>query len=138
MTPAVLRLRNLSTHRPLLRDIAVNAKTAVARLPLTVAHLPDIRGHFPGKPVVPAVLILDAMFRLAKELPGDRDRVDEEFDFVRNAKFRRVVTPADVSLSLEVSTLDHATFKALAFVTTRSHARLLAAEAEFGLYDEIR
>lgn len=137
-------LRHLSTlraasQRPLLHDVAVHlhGRTAAATLPLTVAHLPDLRGHFPNNPIVPAVFILDAMFRLARELPGERNRHDQ-FDFVRSAKFRRVVTPKDHRLSLEVQRLGPDAFKGLAFVSSTNQGRRLAAEAEFGNHQDRR
>ena len=59
------------------------------------------QGHFPGAPVMPGVLILEAMAQVAGVMIY-RDMPDEEkkrkliyFTGVENAKFRRPVVPGD-------------------------------------------
>ena len=65
------------------------------------------QGHFPGAPVMPGVLILEAMAQVAgvllyRELP-DEDRCSKLIYFtgVENAKFRRPVVPGD-QLRMEI------------------------------------
>jgi beta-hydroxyacyl-ACP dehydratase FabZ len=65
------------------------------------------QGHFPGSPVMPGVLILEAMAQVAGVMLY-RDMPDEEksskliyFTGVENAKFRRPVVPGD-QLRMEV------------------------------------
>ena len=65
------------------------------------------QGHFPGAPVMPGVLILEAMAQVAGVLLY-RDMSDEDkgkkliyFTGVENAKFRRPVVPGD-QLRLEI------------------------------------
>ncbi len=57
------------------------------------------QGHFPGAPVMPGVLIIEAMAQVAgvliyRDLP-DREKKLIYFTGIENAKFRRPVTPGD-------------------------------------------
>ena len=67
---------------------------------------PFFQGHFPGKPVMPGVLILEAMAQGAAILM--RNESDEDlvplFMGIDKARFRRQVVPGD-QLRLEVETL---------------------------------
>jgi len=63
------------------------------------------QGHFPGKPVMPGVLIIEAMAQtggvlLLNEVP-DRDKKLIYFVAIDNARFRRPVLPGD-QLRLEL------------------------------------
>jgi beta-hydroxyacyl-ACP dehydratase FabZ len=67
---------------------------------------PFFQGHFPGKPVMPGVLILEAMAQGAAILmkkDSDEDMVPL-FMGIDKARFRRQVVPGD-QLRLEVETL---------------------------------
>jgi 3-hydroxyacyl-[acyl-carrier-protein] dehydratase len=64
------------------------------------------RGHFPGKPIMPGVLIIEAMAQtggvlLLQEVP-DREKKLLYFVAVDDARFRRPVFPGD-QLRLEVT-----------------------------------
>lgn len=57
------------------------------------------QGHFPGAPVMPGVLIVEAMAQVAgvliyRDLPGKEKKLIY-FTGIENAKFRRPVTPGD-------------------------------------------
>jgi len=66
------------------------------------------QGHFPGKPIMPGVLIIEALaqlggFLLLLEIP-DRDKKLLYFVAVDGARFRRPVVPGD-QLRLEAKVL---------------------------------
>ncbi|MGH9717981.1 MAG: 3-hydroxyacyl-ACP dehydratase FabZ [Candidatus Acidiferrales bacterium] len=66
------------------------------------------QGHFPGKPIMPGVLIIESMAQtggllLLQEVP-DREKKLLYFVAIDNARFRRPVVPGD-QLRLEVKVL---------------------------------
>jgi len=71
---------------------------------------PFFPGHFPGHPVMPGVLIIEAMAQVAGILgiltydENDRDKITY-FTGIDNAKFRRPVLPGD-QLRLELEAMD--------------------------------
>jgi len=72
------------------------------------ANEPFFQGHFPGLPVMPGVLILEAMAQCAailflKDLP-DRETKVFYFGAVDRARFRKPVMPGD-QLLLEIELL---------------------------------
>lgn len=60
---------------------------------------PQFTGHFPGNPVMPGVLIIEAMAQLsailvAKSMDSTEDK-DVYFMSIEAAKFRKIVKPGD-------------------------------------------
>ncbi len=84
-------------------------RRAVGRKCVTINE-PFFQGHFPGHPVMPGVLIIEAMAQvgavlLLSEVP-DRESKLVYFTGINNARFRRPVVPGDVlTLTLTVKNL---------------------------------
>lgn len=65
---------------------------------------PFFQGHFPGNPVMPGVLQLEAMAQVAGVMLNSREGNEGKVAFfmsINNAKFRRVVVPGD-QLRIEI------------------------------------
>jgi 3-hydroxyacyl-[acyl-carrier-protein] dehydratase len=74
---------------------------------------PWFQGHFPGRPIMPGVLILEALAQIGGILayasePFDPGNSLMYFLGIDKAKFRRPVTPGD-RLDLEVKVVHHRT-----------------------------
>ncbi len=87
------------------------AKRAVAIKNVTINE-PFFQGHFPGCPIMPGVLVVEAMAQagavlMLHELP-DRQTKLAVFTGIDNAKFRRQVVPGD-QLRIEVDVLSFRT-----------------------------
>ena len=107
----VNEIRRILPHRyPMLlvdRIVEMDAERIVGIK--TVTHNePFFQGHFPDFPVMPGVLIVEAMAQTAgvlvlKSIP-DRDRKLVLLVAVENARFRKPVVPGDV-LRMEMTLL---------------------------------
>ncbi len=87
------------------------AKRTVAIKNVTINE-PFFQGHFPGCPIMPGVLVVEAMAQagavlMLHELP-DRHSKLAVFTGIDNAKFRRQVVPGD-QLRIEVDVLSFRT-----------------------------
>jgi len=83
------------------------AKRLVAIKNVTINE-PFFQGHFPGYPIMPGVLVIEAMAQaggiiMMAEMP-DRNQKLVVFTGIERAKFRRPVTPGD-QLRIEVDVL---------------------------------
>ena len=83
------------------------AKRLVAIKNVTMNE-PFFQGHFPGLPIMPGVLVIEAMAQagaiiMMTEIP-DRETKLAVFTGIEKAKFRRQVTPGD-QLRIEVDVL---------------------------------
>jgi len=111
----------------------IGAERIVARK-LVSRNEPHFNGHFPGHPVMPGVLIIEALAQAgalyaAKLVDFDPAKQVIYFMAIDKARFRRPVVPGDV-LTLDVTPLR----KGAAIWKLRGEAKVgddLVAEAEF-------
>src|SRR5204863_6005158 len=87
------------------RVIELERMKRIVAIKNVTANEPFFSGHFPGYPIMPGVLIVEAMAQaggalLLTEIP-DRDRKLMVFTGIEKAKFRKPVTPGD-QLRIEV------------------------------------
>jgi beta-hydroxyacyl-ACP dehydratase FabZ len=114
------------------RVIEIEPLKRIVAIKNVTINEPFFQGHFPGAPVMPGVLIIEAMAQagavlLFREVP-DRDSKLLYFTSIEEAKFRKPVVPGDL-LRLEVEVLryklGYCKLKAAAYVDTT-----LVAEAQ--------
>ncbi|MGF1658365.1 MAG: 3-hydroxyacyl-ACP dehydratase FabZ [Rubrimonas sp.] len=98
------RIKRMIPHRdPMLlidevRDIR-KGESAVGVLDVR-AEAPHFAGHFPGEPIMPGVLIVEALAQTAGILVVDTLGMEDQdltvyFMTIDRARFRRLVTPGD-------------------------------------------
>ena len=138
-TADIMRILELLPHRyPFLmidRIIDIdddNSATGIKAVTINESHF---QGHFPDKPVMPGVLIIEAMAQTAGAICVNTDKDADApalvyFMTVENAKFRKPVIPGDV-IKIHVKKLKQRRniwkFSAEAMVDDDK-----VAEAEFG------
>jgi len=73
------------------------------------ANEPHFQGHFPGRPIMPGVLILEAMAQAAgvlvfsaEDMAEKRDRLLYYYVGIDNARFKKPVVPGD-QLEIDVT-----------------------------------
>lgn len=81
------------------RIIEINNDQSIVGIKNVTFNEPQFSGHFPNKPVMPGVLIVEAMAQVsavlvAKSLTSTEDK-DVYFMAIEDAKFRKVVVPGD-------------------------------------------
>lgn len=97
------------------RIIEINEDSIVGLKNVTVNE-PHFTGHFPGFPVMPGVLIIEAMAQVSgilvgKMAPHTRGRI-MYLAAVENAKFRKPVVPGDqLRIEMKMLRLKHAVAK---------------------------
>ena len=80
------------------RVLELEAGQRVKALKNVTMNEPHFTGHFPEFPVMPGVLILEALAQTAALLTFGQDSVDDSVYFfvgIDNARFKRPVTPGD-------------------------------------------
>ena len=112
MMLSIEEIQALLPHRYpfLLVDRVVELEPGVRLVAIknVTVNEPFFQGHFPGRPLMPGVLIVEAMAQcgaiiILNSLP-DRDKKLAVFRSIDNAKFRRQVVPGD-QLRIEVTVL---------------------------------
>lgn len=90
------------------RVVEIERKQRIVALKNVTVNEPFFPGHFPGYPVMPGVLIVEAIAQAGAALllteVEDRHNSLTFFTGIERAKFRRPVTPGD-QLSIEVTVL---------------------------------
>ena len=105
-------IKKLLPHRyPFLlvdRIIELNPRERIVGIKQVSINESFFQGHFPGAPVMPGVLVIEAMAQcgaiLALREIQDRDEKLVLFTAIKEARFRRPVVPGD-TLVLEVTAL---------------------------------
>jgi 3-hydroxyacyl-[acyl-carrier-protein] dehydratase len=112
-TMDITEIMSILPHRyPLLlidRIIEMERKTRIVALKNVTFNEPHFTGHFPDFPIMPGVLVVEAIAQaggalLLQEIP-DRDSKLMVFTGIDDAKFRRPVVPGD-QLRIEVTVLN--------------------------------
>ena len=99
----ILELMKLLPHRyPFLlvdRIVAIDEDNSAVGIKNVTVNEPHFQGHFPGHPVMPGVLIVEAMAQTAGAICIRHVALAEPplvyFMTIDNAKFRRPVVPGD-------------------------------------------
>jgi beta-hydroxyacyl-ACP dehydratase FabZ len=108
----VVKIMESLPHRyPFLlvdRILEVDGTTRIVGLKNVTINEPFFQGHFPGHPIMPGVLIVEAMAQtggllLMGQVP-DREKKVVYFMSLDNVKFRRPVVPGD-QLRMEIEML---------------------------------
>ncbi|MFV0430788.1 MAG: 3-hydroxyacyl-ACP dehydratase FabZ [Alphaproteobacteria bacterium] len=101
----ILEIKKLIPHRyPFLmidKVVDLIANESATGIKNVTINEPFFQGHFPDKPVMPGVLIVEAMAQTAAVVVMIADEIEPEgklvyFMTVDNCKFRRPVVPGDV------------------------------------------
>ena len=112
-TMDILEIMSLLPHRyPFLlidRVVEMERKTRIVAIKNITINEPQFQGHFPNFPIMPGVLMVEAIAQaggalLLSEVP-DRESKLLLFTSIENARFRRPVTPGD-QLRIEVTVIN--------------------------------
>jgi 3-hydroxyacyl-[acyl-carrier-protein] dehydratase len=115
------------------RIVEIEPEKRIVGIKNVTYNEPFFPGHFPGRPIMPGVLIVEALAQTAgvlafKSMPGEEQGKPVYFLGIDNVRFRKPVTPGD-QLRLEVEITKHRQaiwgFKGKALVEGK-----LVAEAE--------
>jgi len=104
-TVDIIEILDMLPHRyPLLlvdrvKDIVLD--TSATGIKNVTMNEPQFQGHFPGRPIMPGVMIVEAMAQTAavlviKTLGDTGPDKNVLFMSIDNARFRKPVTPGDV------------------------------------------
>jgi 3-hydroxyacyl-[acyl-carrier-protein] dehydratase len=112
-TMDIVEIMALLPHRyPFLlidRVVEMERKKRVVALKNVTANEPHFNGHFPGYPIMPGVLMVEAIAQaggalLLTEIPDRKDKL-MVFTGIDSARFRKPVVPGD-QLRIEVTVIN--------------------------------
>lgn len=113
VTADIQRIQRILPHRyPFLlvdRVERIDGTRSAVGIKNVTANEPHFTGHFPGLPVMPGVLVVEALAQTAAVMVGVAEGFEDRgvmvyFMGIDGAKFRRKVVPGD-TLELHVETL---------------------------------
>ncbi|MBJ6725960.1 3-hydroxyacyl-ACP dehydratase FabZ [Geomesophilobacter sediminis] len=108
-----VEIMNVLPHRyPFLlvdRVLEVEEGKRIVAIKNVTMNEPFFQGHFPGHPIMPGVLIIEAMAQVAAIMAylTAKDTADKKVSYfmgIDNARFRKPVKPGD-TLRIEVETI---------------------------------
>ncbi len=143
----IARIRSLLPHRyPFLlvdRVLAFEPNVSLQAIKNVTINEPFFQGHFPGYPVMPGVLVIEAMAQAAglltqlSNLPRNPDAPEKLYYLVKvdKARFARVVSPGDqlvldVDLKRSFRGMGHYNTRALVDGKEVASAEILCAERD--------
>ena len=100
----ILQVMEMIPHRyPLLlvdRLVDIVPGVSATGIKNVTMNEPQFQGHFPGRPIMPGVMIVESMAQTAgvlviKTLGGESQGKQVLFMSIDNARFRKPVTPGD-------------------------------------------
>ena len=125
-TMDITEIMSILPHRyPFLlidRIVEIEPRKRIVAIKNVTATEPHFLGHFPGYPIMPGVLIVEAMAQaggalLMPEFPN-RDELLMLFTNIDNAKFRRPVVPGDqVRIDVKITNWRRMAVKILGIAT---------------------
>jgi 3-hydroxyacyl-[acyl-carrier-protein] dehydratase len=114
-TMDIVEIMSILPHRyPLLlidRIVEMERRTRIVALKNVTINEPHFQGHFPNFPIMPGVLVIEAIAQagaallLTEYTAAERDSKLMVFAGIDSAKFRRPVVPGD-QLRIEVTVLN--------------------------------
>lgn len=139
-TADIARIQRLIPHRyPFLlvdKVVDMDGYSAARGIKNVTMNEPHFQGHFPGKPIMPGVTIIEAMAQTAAVMVGAALGMEDKsllvyFMSIEKCKFRRMVVPGDV-LEMQLRTLrGKPGGKVWRFAGTATVGGEMASEAEF-------
>lgn len=139
-TADIHRIQRIIPHRyPFLlvdKVVDIQGYSSARGLKNVSMNEPHFQGHFPGKPIMPGVTIIEAMAQTAAVMVGTHLEMEDKnmlvyFMSIDKCKFRRMVVPGDV-LEMNLTTVrGKPGAKVWKFAGVASVEGEMAAEAEF-------
>ncbi|MCX4079208.1 3-hydroxyacyl-ACP dehydratase FabZ [Rickettsia rhipicephali] len=115
------------------RVLKIDPNKSITGIKNVTVNEPQFTGHFPAKPVMPGVLMVEAMAQLAAILVakslGSTKNKEVFLMAIENAKFRRIVQPGD-TMHIHV-VIDQQRANVWKFSSTVTVEGEIAAESKF-------